>query len=67
MPSSPTTSACMELPAVQDFTTIEEARKIIRDLRHRYRAQAQQLLAWRRAHKIQVSLRSVSSKYLLEL
>ncbi|XP_044728041.1 uncharacterized protein LOC123291714 [Chrysoperla carnea] len=56
MPSSPTTSACMELPAVQDFTTIEEARKIIRDLRHRYRAQAQQLLAWRRAHKIQEDL-----------
>ncbi|XP_077296149.1 uncharacterized protein LOC143918244 isoform X2 [Arctopsyche grandis] len=36
--------------------SLDEAKKIIRDLRMRYRAQAHQLLIWRRAHKIQEDL-----------
>lgn len=34
---------------------LEEARKLARDLRQKTRAQAQQILAWRRAYKMQVS------------
>lgn len=37
-----------------DIETLEEARKLVRDLRQKTRAQAQQLLAWRRAYKTQV-------------
>lgn len=33
---------------------LEEARKIIKSLRERYRAQSHQLLAWRRRVKAQV-------------
>jgi len=33
---------------------LEEARKIIRSLRERYRAQSHQLLAWRRKVRAQV-------------
>ncbi|XP_063373273.1 uncharacterized protein LOC134661225 isoform X2 [Cydia amplana] len=35
---------------------LEEARRTIRDLRMKYRAQAHQLLTWRRAHRIQEDL-----------
>lgn len=37
-----------------EVDTLEEARKVVRDLRQKTRAQAQQLLAWRRAYKTQV-------------
>lgn len=40
---------------VADVESIEDARKLVRDLRQKMRAQAQQLLAWRRAYKMQVS------------
>ncbi|CAH1974979.1 unnamed protein product, partial [Acanthoscelides obtectus] len=33
--------------------TLEDARKLVRDLRQKTRAQAQQILAWRRAYKMQ--------------
>ncbi|GBP71783.1 hypothetical protein EVAR_55982_1 [Eumeta japonica] len=36
--------------------TLEEARRTIRDLRMKYRAQAHQLLTWRRAHRVQEEL-----------
>ncbi|GLV41109.1 uncharacterized protein CBL_04633 [Carabus blaptoides fortunei] len=39
-----------------DVANLDEARRIIRDLKQRYRSQTQQLLAWRRAHKIQEEL-----------
>jgi hypothetical protein len=44
--------------ANSDIDSLEDARKLARDLRQKTRAQAQQILAWRRAYKMQVSLLS---------
>lgn len=38
----------------EGVSSLEEARKVIRDLRERHRAQAYQILAWRRRVKHQV-------------
>lgn len=42
--------------SASDIENLEEARKLVRDLRQKTRAQAQQLLAWRRAYKTQVRI-----------
>ncbi|XP_008191243.1 uncharacterized protein LOC657955 [Tribolium castaneum] len=39
-----------------DIDNLEDARKLARDLRQKTRAQAQQIIAWRRAYKMQESL-----------
>ncbi|KAI4459267.1 hypothetical protein MML48_6g00004712 [Holotrichia oblita] len=63
--------------SASDIENLEEARKLVRDLRQKTRAQAQQLLAWRRAYKTQEllisrlqrekvdQLKTLSSKLLL--
>ncbi|KRT86623.1 hypothetical protein AMK59_2751 [Oryctes borbonicus] len=63
--------------STSDVENLEEARKLVRDLRQKTRAQAQQLLAWRRAYKTQEllisrlqrekvdQLKTLSSKLLL--
>lgn len=38
-----------------DIESLDEARKLVRDLRQKTRAQAQQIVAWRRAYKMQVN------------
>ncbi|KAL1491593.1 hypothetical protein ABEB36_012167 [Hypothenemus hampei] len=60
-----------------DAETLEDARKLIRDLRAKTRQQAQQIMAWRRAYKMQElfvtrlqrekcdQLKAISSKLLL--
>lgn len=40
--------------ATSDVENLEEARKLVKDLRQKTRAQAQQIMAWRRAYKMQV-------------
>ncbi|XP_044261875.1 uncharacterized protein LOC123009552 isoform X2 [Tribolium madens] len=42
--------------ANSDIDNLEDARKLARDLRQKTRAQAQQIIAWRRAYKMQESL-----------
>lgn len=42
--------------AEMDVESLEEARKITDNLRQKMRIQAQQLLTWRRAYKIQVHI-----------
>jgi hypothetical protein len=63
--------------ANSDIDSLEDARKLARDLRQKTRAQAQQILAWRRAYKMQEllvarlqrekcdQLKALSSKLLL--
>ncbi|ENN72138.1 uncharacterized protein LOC109543421 isoform X1 [Dendroctonus ponderosae] len=60
-----------------DAETLEDARKLIRDLRAKTRQQAQQIMAWRKAYKMQElfisrlqrekcdQLKAISSKLLL--
>ncbi|XP_050308779.1 uncharacterized protein LOC126745107 isoform X2 [Anthonomus grandis grandis] len=62
---------------ISDAETLEDARKLIRDLRVKTRQQAQQIMAWRRAYKMQElfisrlqrekcdQLKAISSKLLL--
>lgn len=38
-----------------DAETLEDARRLTRDLRAKTRQQAQQIMAWRRAYKMQVN------------
>lgn len=38
-----------------EVDNLEEAKKLVRDLRQKTRAQAQQIMAWRKAYKMQVS------------
>ncbi|XP_063906360.1 uncharacterized protein LOC135125014 [Zophobas morio] len=47
-----------EAPAMasSDIDSLEEARKLVRDLRQKTRSQAQQILAWKRAYKMQEML-----------
>lgn len=42
--------------ADEGVVTLEEARRVIRELRDRHRSQSRQLLAWKRRVKAQVSL-----------
>lgn len=37
-----------------EVSSLDDARRIVRDLRLKMKSQAQQLLAWRRAYKMQV-------------
>ncbi|XP_060523548.1 uncharacterized protein LOC132700334 isoform X2 [Cylas formicarius] len=39
-----------------DFENLDDARKLVRDLRQKTRTQAQQIMAWRRAYKLQEML-----------
>ncbi|XP_063547755.1 uncharacterized protein LOC134755179 [Cydia strobilella] len=55
-PTEPDVSLAASLTDPIEATTLEEARRTIRDLRMKYRAQAHQLLTWRRAHRIQEDL-----------
>ncbi|XP_061716993.1 uncharacterized protein LOC133524859 [Cydia pomonella] len=55
-PTEPDVSLAASLTDPVEATTLEEARRTIRDLRMKYRAQAHQLLTWRRAHRIQEDL-----------
>lgn len=38
-----------------EIQNLEDAQKLIKELRQKTRSQAQQLLAWRRAYKMQVN------------
>lgn len=49
--SSPASEYAMGETGIEN---LDDAQKLIRDLRQKTRAQAQQLLAWRRAYKMQV-------------
>lgn len=42
-------SGCVEID------NLDDARKLVRELRQKSRTQAQQIMAWRRAYKMQVS------------
>ncbi|KAI8429472.1 hypothetical protein MSG28_000108 [Choristoneura fumiferana] len=55
-PTEPDVSLAASLTDPMEAHTLEEARRTIRDLRMKYRAQAHQLLTWRRAHRIQEDL-----------
>ncbi|XP_048481735.1 uncharacterized protein LOC105380761 isoform X2 [Plutella xylostella] len=76
-PTEPDVSLAASLTDPLEAHTLDEARRSIRDLRMKYRAQAHQLLTWRRAHRLQEELatrlqqekadqlRSLSSQLLL--
>ncbi|XP_022827271.1 uncharacterized protein LOC111357008 isoform X1 [Spodoptera litura] len=55
-PTEPDVSLAASLTDPLEAHTLEEARRSIRDLRMKYRAQAHQLLTWRRAHRTQEEL-----------
>lgn len=55
-PTEPDVSLAASLTDPLEVQTLDEARRTIRDLRMKYRAQAHQLLTWRRAHRIQEEL-----------
>ncbi|KAJ0180943.1 hypothetical protein K1T71_003028 [Dendrolimus kikuchii] len=55
-PTEPDVSLAASLTDPLEAHTLEEARRTIRDLRMKYRAQAHQLLTWRRAHRTQEEL-----------
>ncbi|KAJ8949560.1 hypothetical protein NQ318_016191 [Aromia moschata] len=73
---TPTESSSGDM-ASSDVENLEDARKLVRDLRQKTRAQAQQIMAWRRAYKMQEllisrlqrekcdQLKALSSKLLL--
>lgn len=47
-------TAANETEGASDIENLEDARKLVRELREKTRTQSQQLLAWRRAYKMQV-------------
>ncbi|CAK1599389.1 unnamed protein product [Parnassius mnemosyne] len=55
-PTEPDVSLAASLTDPLEAHTLEEARRTIRDLRMKYRAQAHQLMTWRRAHRTQEEL-----------
>ncbi|XP_046970044.1 uncharacterized protein LOC124537272 isoform X2 [Vanessa cardui] len=55
-PTEPDVSLAASLTDPLEAHTLDEARRTIRDLRIKYRAQAHQLLTWRRAHRTQEEL-----------
>ncbi|CAH2100344.1 unnamed protein product [Euphydryas editha] len=55
-PTEPDVSLAASLTDPLEAHTLDEARRTIRDLRMKYRAQAHQLLTWRRAHRTQEEL-----------
>ncbi|KAJ2946664.1 hypothetical protein O0L34_g12723 [Tuta absoluta] len=55
-PTEPDVSLATSLTDPLEAHTLDEARRTIRDLRMKYRAQAHQLLTWRRAHRTQEEL-----------
>ncbi|CAG9575484.1 unnamed protein product [Danaus chrysippus] len=55
-PTEPDISLAASLTDPLEAHTLDEARRTIRDLRMKYRAQAHQLLTWRRAHRTQEEL-----------
>ncbi|CAG4927015.1 uncharacterized protein LOC123705120 [Colias croceus] len=55
-PTEPDVSLAASITDPLEAYTLEEARRTIRDLRMKYRAQAHQLLTWRRAHRTQEEL-----------
>ncbi|CAK1548098.1 unnamed protein product [Leptosia nina] len=55
-PTEPDVSLAASITDPLEAYTLEEARRTIRDLRMKYRAQAHQLLTWRRAHRNQEEL-----------
>ncbi|XP_049820650.1 uncharacterized protein LOC109598832 isoform X2 [Aethina tumida] len=77
MDRTPTESSSGDIASTGDVDNIEDARKLVRDLRQKTRAQAQQIMAWRRAYKMQEvfvsrlqrekcdQLKALSSKLLL--
>lgn len=66
--SSPASEYAMGEAGIEN---LENAQKLVRDLRQKTRAQAQQLLAWRRAYKMQVNKRfcylSIGNAYIFSL
>lgn len=68
MDRTPTESSSGDIASTGDVDNIEDARKLVRDLRQKTRAQAQQIMAWRRAYKMQVRIPpniSVKLKYVI--
>ncbi|KAG5886473.1 hypothetical protein JTB14_026733 [Gonioctena quinquepunctata] len=69
--------SCGDMSTGSDMDSLEDARRLVRDLRQKTRAQAQQIMAWRRAYKMQEllisrlqrekcdQLKALSSKLLL--
>ncbi|CAB3221647.1 unnamed protein product [Arctia plantaginis] len=55
-PTEPDVSLATSLTDPLEAHTLDEARRSIRDLRMKYRAQAHQLLTWRRAQRTQEEL-----------
>ncbi|XP_072935284.1 uncharacterized protein [Epargyreus clarus] len=55
-PTEPDVSLAASLTDPLEAHNLDEARRSIRDLRMKYRAQAHQLLTWRRAHRTQEEL-----------
>ncbi|XP_045489812.1 uncharacterized protein LOC111000694 isoform X1 [Pieris rapae] len=55
-PTEPDVSLAASITDPLEAHTLDEARRTIRDLRMKYRAQAHQLLTWRRAHRTQEEL-----------
>ncbi|VEN35081.1 unnamed protein product [Callosobruchus maculatus] len=56
--STSSSRSCGDMPGAGSYApdtpdTLEDARKLVRDLRQKTRAQAQQIMAWRRAYKMQ--------------
>ncbi|KAJ8972270.1 hypothetical protein NQ317_018297, partial [Molorchus minor] len=60
---TPAESSCGDM-ASSDVENLEDARKLVRDLRQKTRAQAQQIMAWRRAYKMQRNV--INSKRLAQ-
>lgn len=52
--SSAVAHNCGDMVTQDDCESLEEAKKTVRDLRQKTRSQAQQIMAWRRAYKMQV-------------
>ncbi|CAH1176224.1 unnamed protein product [Phaedon cochleariae] len=69
--------SCGDMSSASDVDNLEDARRLVRDLRQKSRTQAQQIMAWRRAYKMQEllisrlqrekcdQLKALSSKLLL--
>ncbi|XP_074025608.1 uncharacterized protein isoform X2 [Leptinotarsa decemlineata] len=69
--------SCGDMSTGSDVDSLEDARRLVKDLRQKTRAQAQQIMAWRRAYKMQEllisrlqrekcdQLKALSSKLLL--
>ncbi|CAH0559177.1 unnamed protein product [Brassicogethes aeneus] len=74
---TPTESSSGDITSLVEIENSDDLRKLVRELRQKTRAQAQQILAWRRAYKMQESfvsrlqrekcdqLKALSSKLLL--